>query len=527
MIDQLQNLLRVSIPLIYDESLSYVEFLAALQAKVNEVVTATNTYLSQDLSAIVEAQLDEWLNDGTFAVIIGEDMTVTDAGNYFTATTLVTQLQELGADYVAVDGKLDDAIEDLGAQIAAVELIAGDEILINVRNEGVVGDGSNEHAAVQAALTKAADANGIFYVPKDMTIVVDNLKLANKSNFKIQVDGVLKRKADASYDDPSNRSLLVLDTCTNFEIVRFRGDANVANNGVTIKEHMHVLEIYGCSNVVLGDIYGFNIAGDVIYLQETTDLVCHNLTGVASDTGRNCLSIISGTRLHFDHVSSYHVGTALMPGGVDIEPNNNTDHCRYISFGHVYVEGIGTGIFALSNAFGALCHSVSVDDLVIVKTHHTTPEKVGCYVNHFDDVRINAHIRGSEADGTTANAIGMLINGGNRMDIQVDIVNVKIGVRAGYAAVVANLYHGYIRNCNTYGTKTELKRVNCRGINDRTAIPADGSYWHKGEYIENSTPSILGSEGSRYIIKGWFRVTSGTDNTLNTDWVADKVLTGT
>ncbi len=58
------------------------------------------------------------------------------------------------------------------------------------------------------------------------------------------------------------------------------------------------------------------------------------------------------------------------------------------------------------------------------------------------------------------------------------------------------------------------------------SIPASGRY-NAGDVIVNTSLSILGSPGSQYIIGSWQRITSGTNNVLNTDWVECRTLTGT
>ena len=73
-IQPLSAVLRTAIPMVWDESLSYVEFLAAVIAKVNELTTATNEYLNQDVQGFVEAQLAEWETDGTMATLINAEV---------------------------------------------------------------------------------------------------------------------------------------------------------------------------------------------------------------------------------------------------------------------------------------------------------------------------------------------------------------------------------------------------------------------------------------------------------------------
>lgn len=59
----------------------------------------------------------------------------------------------------------------------------------------------------------------------------------------------------------------------------------------------------------------------------------------------------------------------------------------------------------------------------------------------------------------------------------------------------------------------------------RTSVPATGT-WSQGDFVKKSNPVEAGVAGSKYIITGWVRVTSGTGNTLNTDWFEARVLTG-
>lgn len=62
-------------------------------------------------------------------------------------------------------------------------------------------------------------------------------------------------------------------------------------------------------------------------------------------------------------------------------------------------------------------------------------------------------------------------------------------------------------------------------VSEGTAMPTTGSYI-AGDYHKNTAPSILGSAGSKYIIKGWVRITTGSTHVLNTDWVEDRAITG-
>ena len=58
-----------------------------------------------------------------------------------------------------------------------------------------------------------------------------------------------------------------------------------------------------------------------------------------------------------------------------------------------------------------------------------------------------------------------------------------------------------------------------------TSMPTTGTFT-RGEYVKNTAYSVLGSPGSLYVIKGWSRITTGSSNVLNTDWVEDRSPTG-
>jgi hypothetical protein len=57
------------------------------------------------------------------------------------------------------------------------------------------------------------------------------------------------------------------------------------------------------------------------------------------------------------------------------------------------------------------------------------------------------------------------------------------------------------------------------------SAPSSGT-WKKGDLVRNSSPSELGTAPNKYVILGWMRITDGSANVLNTDWVACRCLTG-
>ncbi len=61
---------------------------------------------------------------------------------------------------------------------------------------------------------------------------------------------------------------------------------------------------------------------------------------------------------------------------------------------------------------------------------------------------------------------------------------------------------------------------------EASAMPATG-YYLQGHYVRNTVPAVAGSAGSKYLLTGWRRLTTGNAHVLNTDWSEEHTLTGT
>ena len=59
----------------------------------------------------------------------------------------------------------------------------------------------------------------------------------------------------------------------------------------------------------------------------------------------------------------------------------------------------------------------------------------------------------------------------------------------------------------------------------RTSVPTTGT-WARGDIVRKSDLSEAGAAASKYVVIGWARITNGSGNVLNTDWVELRCLTG-
>lgn len=84
--------------------------------------------------------------------------------------------------------------------------------------------------------------------------------------------------------------------------------------------------------------------------------------------------------------------------------------------------------------------------------------------------------------------------------------------------------HFRFRYTSITGENNQSFDRSCR-VFDTNAMPTTGS-WKIGDYGNNVSPTELGTVGSKYIVNGWKRLTTGSGNVLNTDWFEMRNLTG-
>lgn len=153
-IERLNIIIQKTLPLVYDDSLSYLEFLAKVVAKVNEAIDELNIYLNQDLRSYVEQKLIEWKNDGTLDNIISES--ILDIGNrQYTEENYVTNLETIT-----------NSIDNL-------DMALKDRTLINVKDFGAVGNGVDDDTiAIQYAIN-----TGSIYIPDGVYMISNAIKI--------------------------------------------------------------------------------------------------------------------------------------------------------------------------------------------------------------------------------------------------------------------------------------------------------------------------------------------------------------
>jgi len=140
--------------------------------------------------------------------------------------------------------------------------------------------------------------------------------------------------------------------------------------------------------------------------------------------------------------------------------------------------------------------------------------------------------------GAFTSPIGIAVNGVTAYDYLVINNNTftdtavtpvfEYGIRL--TGTVTNLFVGaqkYNRVINEYAeaTFTVTGRRQGQEALTFTSLPTQ-STWKINDVAYKRGVTESGSGGSKYIVKGWSRITNGTGNVLNTDWLENRVLTG-
>jgi hypothetical protein len=86
-VDQLKYWVQTVVPLVYDDSLSLYELVNKTVQKVNELITQSNEYFSQDLSSVVGKILEDWNTSGKLADVINQSLFDSKADKSFVDQT--------------------------------------------------------------------------------------------------------------------------------------------------------------------------------------------------------------------------------------------------------------------------------------------------------------------------------------------------------------------------------------------------------------------------------------------------------
>ena len=227
--------------------------------------------------------------------------------------------------------------------------------IVSIYDFGAVGDGTTDDSTVVQACIDAHKGKTIT-IPYG-TPLVAGLLLSGATYDGTRVictGGELKLKADAgaSTFDGCWIGLLVKECDRVYLDLAWNGN----RAAMTDREQIFCVGIAGASNTKIPNLTIREIRGDGLYISQSsytgtsttptnTEIGTVTVTNTADD-GRNAVSVIAANGLTIDTIVSRKVGGtvggALMPGGLDIEPDFGYQPCTDITIGTVQVTTAGT-----------------------------------------------------------------------------------------------------------------------------------------------------------------------------------------
>ncbi|MFS0668972.1 hypothetical protein AB1L12_13675 [Peribacillus frigoritolerans] len=357
--------------------------------------------------------------------------------------------------------------------------------IVSIRSQGITGIG-DETTAFFNAVNNLARQHKMILIPQDLTISISNCTISNKSNFGILCYGKIKR-----VNNSSANSLIELSGCTDVNIPFLNTDGNVANNGNIVNEVQHSLRVgNGCNKINIGVFNDSNPSGDTFYINDGNNITIDTIRSISINaTGRNAFSLIKGKNIFVDKIISLNTGHPTMPGGIDLEPNLNTDNISNVKINYALVTTYGVNGFQIANPNGALVQNIEMNGFV---TKINTPtNQYAVALNNVDGFKGN--IKCKQTGQTTCDAV--LLNNCNNIDLYVDSDNSSRGfLLTGY--VTDFQIKGKLKNTKLSGIT--LAATNYKGIFDMTIKDVGKSGSGSVVYVAS------GSSASNIIFRGDF-----------------------
>lgn len=331
MIDKFHFYCQKVLPIVYDDSLSYYETLCKISEKLNEVIDTQNNlgqewlnlkaWIDTQLETYAKDQLQNWLDDGTLANIINEQLfnELNTKVNLLISRTPVHM-----SDYVIPNGNDDNT----ALMQQAIDAAAGKVLVI---------DGSaNPYRCNQLTL----HSNSI-YVCEPNTII----------------------KANDTWITPTLWQAPLIDFRQIQNVKWFGNNATITMNkpATPTVEHAHCMGTRGASDVYIENMILSNASGDGFYIDQydadETNAPSHDVTIknlYCDNNARQGMSIVSGYNLLIQDCIFTNTKGLAPQSGMDIEaelrsPNMSNikiEGCQFINntFAGLIVSGIATSI---------------------------------------------------------------------------------------------------------------------------------------------------------------------------------------
>lgn len=225
-------------------------------------------------------------------------------------------------------------------------------------------------------------------------------------------------------------------------------------------------------------------------------------TGVYLSTG-NSLASLTNVKILGNIFSNYRGAGVLVTGGGDVEVSGNTFDADPLH-NSVYRGTNGTWQAAGANIVGAIWQNSTNGGIVFSNNQ----------IKNVYQIYIGGGTNNVFSTGNRifANPVGGYNNATNE---GIRNINIPLAGTSNQLVVYdsdpTSATYGFIQNICLQASATQ---------------PNSGLYL-SGIFVSNTSPTVSGTAGSRYIVQGWTRLTNGSSHVANTDWVENRTLTGT
>jgi hypothetical protein len=386
-------------------------------------------------------------------------------------------------------------------------------------------------------------------------IIVDKSHYNNDSIVSERI-----RIKDLELDGNNNADYGIVLSSHRGAIYRVRA-SNCLIDGIvtTYKKRDNTLFANKPNDIIIRDIEGYNCGRSGFVNIGTTDGTLDRIN-VGMCGGSNLADQTTDAAVYFQEGAGWVINDVHTWGEAD--PTNSWQN-KTNRYGLKIDDGYATRVsnilvenFDTQDVTATACAGIQIAcgghveinnvDVTLLSKHNTTAKYRMIYLTERTGKTplVNAkNIAAECAIATPSNvyAAALFFDNG-RIDIQITFKNVTTDFEYGSSSSIKvnGVYYIYgasgTKPADFYLNGDIIKQISDNSIWVKTNVvrplkvyknscPTSGT-WTYGDFIENSDLTEQGTAGSKYIILGWKRRVTGSNNVLGTDWFECRVLTG-
>ncbi|QIG62542.1 hypothetical protein [Sporosarcina phage Lietuvens] len=379
--------------------------------------------------------------------------------------------------------KIEFGLRKERAEVATTVPTSIRNTFVDVRNLGVLGDGTNERRMMINAFRYVSSIRSTLYIPKEMTITVDRLTVKDLSDFDLYCAGTLKI---AEMNTGSNGASLELVNCQNVNITQL----NTEGNTNPLSPLQNALTITNSEYVNVNDFNAFNTSGSALVIDNSKHIQVDEVSVKSEDKGFDTILIRSGEDIDISNVYSDGHGTInnyeisnirMIPASVSVVLKN-------IKFKNINIRSASRAGLTIKNTVGATVENIEFDGLSITKKPNYTGYvnlTEGAYIMNLTGVKnlkLKAEVKEEKTTGYTGT--GLHVDDVTNFDIDLSVKNSNIGSIIGakgltngtFKAEFDELGFDAVRITKSEDTQFSLKVGEySKGTASRYAITTTGS----------------------------------------------------